>query len=117
MVIHGKTNSVFQTWIEVLDSIKDFQKPLFKGFNDFTEALDYARGILGPNYYISPALRQNPDKAPQYNIQKDTDKIIFCDHCSSMTEAFKRLNMRNDALMQENAKLREKLQKMESKGK
>ena len=57
MVIHGKTNGVFQTWIEVLDSIKGFQKPLFKGFNDFTEALDYARGILGPNYYISPALR------------------------------------------------------------
>ena len=39
MVIHGKTNGVFQTWIEVLDSIKDFQKPLFKGFNDFIEAL------------------------------------------------------------------------------
>ena len=37
----------------------------------FTEALDYVRGILGPNYYISPSLRQNPDKTPQYNIQKD----------------------------------------------
>ena len=45
MVIHGKTNGVFQTWIEVLDSIKDFQKLLCKGFNDFTEALDYTRGI------------------------------------------------------------------------
>ena len=33
-----------------------------------------------------------------------------------MTEAFKRLNLKNEALMQENAKLREKLQKMESKG-
>ena len=43
VVVHGKTNGVFQTWIEVLDSIKDFHKPLFKGFNDFTEALDYAR--------------------------------------------------------------------------
>ena len=30
VVIHGKTNGVFQTWIEVLDSIKDFQKPLLK---------------------------------------------------------------------------------------
>ena len=117
MVIHGKTNGVFQTWIEVLDSIKDFQKPLFNGFNDFKESLDYARGILGPNYYISPAIRQNPNKTPQYNIQKDTDKIIFCDHCSSMTEAFKRLNLRNEALMQENVKLRERLQRMESKGK
>ena len=64
MVIHGKTKGVFQTWIEVLDSNKGFQKHLFKGFNDFTKALDYARGILGPNYYISPALRQNPDKNP-----------------------------------------------------
>ena len=34
-----------------------------------------------------------------------------------MTEAFKRLNLRNKALMQENAKLRERLQRMESKGK
>ena len=33
-----------------------------------------------------------------------------------MTEAFKRLNLRNEALMQEKAKLRERLQKMESKG-
>ena len=82
----------------------------------FTEALDYARGILGSNYYISPFLRQNSDKTPQYNIQKDTDKVIFCDHCSSMTEAFKRLNLRNEALMQENVKLREKLRRMDSKG-
>ncbi|KAG5569090.1 hypothetical protein H5410_058856 [Solanum commersonii] len=69
---------------------------------------NYARGILGPNYYISPALRQNPQKTPQYNIQKDTDKIIFCDHCSSMTEAFKRLNAKVEALLQENTKLMER---------
>ena len=117
VVIHGKTNGIFQTWIEVLDSMKGLQNPLFKGFNDFTKALDYFRGILGPNYYISPALRQKPHKTPQYNIQNDTDKIIFYDHCSSMTEAFKRLNLRNEALMQENVKLRERLQRMESKGK
>ncbi|TMW84510.1 hypothetical protein EJD97_025034 [Solanum chilense] len=34
-----------------------------------------------------------------------------------MTEAFRRLNLRNEALTQENAKLRERLQRMESKGK
>ena len=34
-----------------------------------------------------------------------------------MTEAFKRLNLRNEALMQKNAKLRERLRRMESKGK
>ena len=34
-----------------------------------------------------------------------------------MTEAFKRLNLRNEALMQENFKLRERLRRMESKGK
>ena len=33
-----------------------------------------------------------------------------------MTEAFKRLNLKNEALTQENAKLREKLRRMESKG-
>ena len=60
--------------------------------------------------------RQNPDKTQQYNIQKDTDKVIFCNHCSSMTEEFKMLNLRNEFLMQENVKLRVKLQKMKSKG-
>ena len=105
MVIHGKTNDVVQTWIEVLNSIKGSQKPLFKGFNYFTEALDYARGILRSNQ----ALRQNPDKILQYNIQKDLDKVIFCDHLSSMTKAFKRLNLKNEALIQENVKLMKKL--------
>jgi len=113
VVIHGKTKGIFQTWLEVLDSIKDIEKPLFKGFNDFTEALDYARGVLGPNYYITPALRQNPEKTPQYNIRKDDGKIIFCDHCSSMTEAFKRLNQKNDILTQENTKLIEQVKVLE----
>lgn len=115
VVIHGKTNGIFQTWLEVLDSIKDLEKPLFKGFNNFTEALDYARGILGPNYYISPALRQNPEKTPQYNIQKDTDKIIFCDHCSTMTEAFRRLNQKNEILTHEKARLVEQVKMLEQK--
>ncbi|KAK4354315.1 hypothetical protein RND71_026509 [Anisodus tanguticus] len=39
VVIHGKTKGIFQTWIEVVDSIKDFKTPLFKGFNEFTEVL------------------------------------------------------------------------------
>ncbi|XP_075101815.1 uncharacterized protein LOC142177243 [Nicotiana tabacum] len=77
---------------DIKASPSDTYSQTMLGFNDFTEALDYARGILGPNYYISPELIQNPEKTPQYNIQKDTDKIIFCDHCSSMTEAFKRLD-------------------------
>ncbi|KAK4355478.1 hypothetical protein RND71_024449 [Anisodus tanguticus] len=48
------------------NSVSDFKKPLFKGFNVFTEALDYARGVLGPNYYISPTLKHNPDQTPHY---------------------------------------------------
>ncbi|KAG5595892.1 hypothetical protein H5410_037124 [Solanum commersonii] len=94
----------------------DTMDRMYFGFNDFTEALDYARGILGPNYYISPTLRQNPQKTPQYNIQKDTDKIIFYDHCHSMTEAFKRLNAKVEALLQENAKLMEQVQTLKGKG-
>ena len=70
--------------------------------------------VLGPNYYISPSLKQNPDKIPQYHIQKDTDKIIFCDHCSSMTEAFKRLNLKNELLAQENLQLKDRMAKMEN---
>ena len=33
-----------------------------------------------------------------------------------MTKAFKKLNLRNESLMQENVKLRERLRRMESKG-
>ncbi|KAK4339435.1 hypothetical protein RND71_040897 [Anisodus tanguticus] len=114
VVVHGKTNGIFQTWIEVVESIKDFKTPLFKGFNDFTEALDYARGTLGPNYYISPALKfSQTHKTPQYNIQKDTDKIIFCDHCSTMTEAFKRINQTKEELSTQNTYLLEKITKLE----
>ena len=115
VVVHGKTNGIFQTWIEVVDSIKDIRRPLFKGFNDFTEALDYARGVLGPNYYISPALRQNPDRTPQYNIQKDTDKVIFCDHCSTMTETVRRLNQQKETLIQEKMKLLEQARLLEQR--
>lgn len=64
VVVHGKTQGVFQSWTEVIESIKDIKIPLFKGFNEFTEALDYARGILGPNYYISPALRHHISPSP-----------------------------------------------------
>lgn len=64
VIIHGKTNEIFQTWIEVLDSISGIKNPLYKGFNDFSEASDYARGHLGPNFFLSPALRQNPNHIP-----------------------------------------------------
>ncbi|MCF8704085.1 RNase H1/viroplasmin domain-containing protein, partial [Corynebacterium sp. MC-02] len=109
VVIHGKINGVFHTWQEVIDSIKEVKNPLFKGFNDFCEALDYARGALGPNYFISPTLRhyisQSPNQSPQYKVQKDTDKIIFCDHCEAMTEGFKRLNTKCADLIKERDQL------------
>ncbi|KAK4370203.1 hypothetical protein RND71_009678 [Anisodus tanguticus] len=109
------TKGIFQTWVEVVDSIKDFKTPLFKSFNVFTEALDYARGILGPNYYITPALRHNPNQTPQYNIQKDTDKIIFCDHCTTMTDKVKRLNHTKEVLQIQNTHLLEKVTELELK--
>ncbi|KAM3307089.1 hypothetical protein P3S67_008832 [Capsicum chacoense] len=115
VVIHGKTNGIFQTWLEVLDSIQGFKAPLFKGFNDFTEATNHARGYLGPNYYISPSLRQNPDQIPQYNLQKETGKIIFCNHCSSMTENFKTLNAQKESLLMENTRLIKHIQMLEIK--
>ncbi|KAG5577298.1 hypothetical protein H5410_057432 [Solanum commersonii] len=104
VVVQERLQGVFQTWIEVIDSIKDFPTLLFKGFDELNEALDYARGTLGPNYFISPALRQISRPSLQYNIQKDTDKIIFCDHCSSMTEGFKRLNQTIERLETEKEK-------------
>lgn len=115
VVIKGKTPGVFQTWIEVIDAIKDQPTPLFKGFNEINEALDYARGNLGPNFYITPALRHNTANIPQYKVQKDTDKIIFCDHCSTMEEAFKRLNGENDKLRLENARMIEHIGLLQEK--
>ena len=88
-----------------MDSVKDYTTHLYKGFDDLTEALDYARINLGQNYFITPTLRSETQKIPQYNIKKDTNKIIFCDHCSSMTEAFKRLNHPNEVLRQDNENL------------
>ncbi|PHT99370.1 Beta-galactosidase 16 [Capsicum chinense] len=89
--------------------------PLLKGFNDFTEATNHARGYLGPNYYISPSLRQNPDQIPQYNLQKETGKIIFCNHCFSMTENFKKLNAQKESLLVENARLIKQIQLLEAR--
>ncbi|KAF3685519.1 Beta-amyrin 28-oxidase [Capsicum annuum] len=101
--------------LEVLDSIQSFKAPLFKGFNDFTEATNHARGYLGPNYYISPSLRQNPDQIPQYNLQKETGKLIFCNHCSSMTENFKKLNAQKESLLMENTRLIKQIQMLETR--
>ena len=115
VVIHGKTNGIFQTWLEVLDSIQGFKAPLFKGFNDFTEATNHDRGYLGPNYYISPSLRQNSDQIPQYNLQTETGKIIFCNHCFSMTENFKKLNAQKESLLMENARLIKQIQLLEAR--
>jgi len=84
---------------------RHFPTPLFKGFDDLNEALDYARGTLGPNYFISPVLRQTTSQFVQYNINKDTNKIIFCDHCSLMTEGFRRQNQNIDRLEKEKEKL------------
>ncbi|KAG5567969.1 hypothetical protein H5410_065014, partial [Solanum commersonii] len=111
----GRLRGSFRTWIEVIDSIKDFPTPLFKGFNDFNEALDYARGTLGPNYFISPALRQTTRPFLQYNIQKDTDKIIFFDHCSSMTEVFRRLNQTIEKLDTEKEKLTQHIHSLQER--
>ena len=104
VIIQGRTPGIYQTWIQVIDAIKGFKDPLYKGFNNFHEALDYARGNLGPNFYVVPEL-QNQTKIPQYNIQKDTNKIIFCDHCTSMTENFRRLNHKNEILEKERNEL------------
>jgi len=115
VVVQRRLAGIFQTWIEVIDSIKDFPTPLFKGFNDLNEALDYARGTLGPNYFISPALRQTTTPFLQYNIRKDTDKIIFCDHCSSMTEGFKRLNQTIEKLEKEKEKMTQHIHFLQEK--
>lgn len=79
--------------------------PLCKGFNDFIEVLDYSSRYLGLNYYIFPALRENPEKIQQYKIHKDKDKVIFCDNYNSMTKGFKRLNAKCEALSQEKDQL------------
>ncbi|KAG5631235.1 hypothetical protein H5410_002952 [Solanum commersonii] len=115
VVVQGKLPGVFQTWIEVINSIKDFPTPLFKGFNDLNEALDYARGALGPNYFISPALKQISRPFLQYNIQKDTDEIILCDHYSSMTEGFKRLNQTIERLETEKGKMTQHIHSLQER--
>ena len=76
VIIQGRTPGIYQTWIQVIDAIKNFKDPLYKRFNNFNEALDYARGKLGPNFFITPELR-NSVKYPQYNIKNTQTKLFF----------------------------------------
>ncbi|KAK4348114.1 hypothetical protein RND71_034453 [Anisodus tanguticus] len=71
----------------------------------------------GENYTVdtNTALKNNPEQTPQYNIQRDTDKVIFCDHCTTMTETVKRLNRREEALLEDEIKLTEKIRMLEHK--
>ncbi|KAK4737121.1 hypothetical protein R3W88_000818 [Solanum pinnatisectum] len=46
---------------------------------------------------------------------KDTDKIIFCDHCSSMTQGFRRQNQNIDRLEKEKEKLTQYVHSLEER--
>lgn len=101
---------IFHTWIEVLDSIKDFKNPLFKGFNNLSEALDHARNFLGLNFHISPSLRTVYESPLDYSVVKDQKgKILFCDHCETLSKDFKRINEHNNLLIHEKRILLQKI--------
>jgi deoxyuridine 5'-triphosphate nucleotidohydrolase len=101
VVYKGKTPGVYNTWPEVVNAIKGHKNPLYKGFHELSEALDSARGYFGPNIYLSRGVRL-AEQAPSVRIARDTtQKIIFCDHCETMTTQFKRLNQKKQKLEKE----------------
>ncbi|KAL4573758.1 hypothetical protein LXL04_020575 [Taraxacum kok-saghyz] len=51
VVLKGKKTGFFHTWIEVIEAIQGFNDPLYKGFNDYQQALTVARMHLGMNFY------------------------------------------------------------------
>ena len=102
-VISGNLLGVFATWNEVIDSIKNVPKPMFKGFGLVSEAIDYARKYLGDHFYLSPSLRQLqfPISQPSHIAHDTKSKILFCDHCETLAKTIKTLNQNTDVLIKE----------------
>ena len=112
VVFKGRLTGVFSTWLEVLDSIQGEQQPRFKGFHNIAEAHSAARSLIGLNYYISPSLRNYTEPLP-YQVLKDTDKILFCQHCEILTKTVRNLNQERENLTIQNQKLISQLSALE----
>lgn len=104
VVFQGKISGIFHTWLEIQDSISDFPKPIFKGFNNLSEAHSAARSHIGLNYFVAPSLR-NYAEAPPTHITHDTNQILFCDHCEILQKTVLHLNKEKDDLAGQNTYL------------
>lgn len=78
--------------------------PIYKGFNNFQEASEFARKNIGPNFFVTPELKNSSQTIP-YTIPDNKCQINFCDHCETMARAFRKLNQNNDTLTKDNQKL------------
>ncbi|GLT29445.1 hypothetical protein SLA2020_043140 [Shorea laevis] len=71
VLIKGKTPGVYKKWDEILFEIRDFRKPLYKGFYLIEEAIQFAQQQLGDSFFLSPYL--SPDlQEPSGEIMKTT---------------------------------------------
>ena len=99
--------------MEVIEQIRGIRNPLFKGFNLLQEALDQARFKLGPNFYVTPCLR-NFQEPLNYKVARDEqNKILFCEHCEVMSRTIKHLNENTSALIKEKTQLIERVRELE----
>lgn len=76
VVFQGLQPGVYSSWIEVVEQIQNFQKPLYKRYNNLKEALDQARNRIGLNFYISPCLRSSQEPL-EFHTVHSTNKILF----------------------------------------
>ncbi|XP_022849308.1 uncharacterized protein LOC111371506 [Olea europaea var. sylvestris] len=111
VVVKGKNPGIFHSWIEVLDCIKNFPDPLYKGFTNFQEALDAARQHIGINFYLSHSLKNYSD--PPLDFSPNKDQNIFCQHCECMQRNYKVINEANQNFSLERTQLQKKVAQLE----
>ena len=67
VVVQGKIPGIYSIWTLVIEQIHDFQKPLWKGFRNIHEALDFARQNIGIDFFIDHTCKIDSQRvvAPQ----------------------------------------------------
>ena len=96
MVLGSHKKGIFDR-NDILPLGEDGEKPPYRGFYDITSAIQFAREMLGLNFFVSPSLKtivdglrpntQNPTGPVQYSIgHSSKNTIVFCNHCEKMAK-------------------------------
>ena len=111
-------------WILVVEQVKIFKNPLYKGFRNLHEALAFARSSIGIKFFVDPLcknelqrVRSHYDKTPSCSyssvVECDNINILeFCRHCDSMVRNYKLLNDKRRSYNEEINSQKEKVKSL-----